>query len=193
MTEDLHHAALQAAGILLSRRPPALPVDPLAILRDCADTCVYTREAALEALDLPAADLLCDEEAVTLRVQLAGKYHYIVIYRVDGNPARMRFTLAHELGHRVLGHTGSTLAEERAADCFASHLLCPEPLMDHFRRSLADDPAAADRIAVACYVSRSCARLALRRPRADLPEDISKDLNALCGAWLAKEGTPKAE
>jgi len=42
---------------------------------------------------------------------------------------RRRFTIAHELGHCVLGHIGKGKkpngAEERAADCFAAALLAP--------------------------------------------------------------------
>lgn len=179
MTAEENRAAQLAARVLLARRTSALPVDPLAILRVCRDTRVYTREAAVEALDLPSDDLLRHEDAVTLRMPLGEKLHYVVVYRTDGNPARLRFTLAHELGHRILGHTGSTPPEERAADAFAGHLLCPEPVVRRLRALSADDRDAADRIAVACYVSRSCARLTLRRPEAELPPDVAAALDDL--------------
>lgn len=184
MTSAERQAALMAARVLLKWRTAALPVDPLAILRACRDTRVYTREAAVEELDLPPDDLLRHEDAVTLRMPVGEKVHYFVIYRVDGNPARLRFTLAHELGHRLLGHTGSTPAEENAADSFASHLLCPEPVVRRLRALSADDADAADCIAVACYVSRSCARMALRRPAAGLPPDTAAALDDLLAPSL---------
>lgn len=184
MTAAENRAALLAARVLLRWKPAALPVDPLAILRACQDTRVYTLEAAGDALGLSLHDLLRSEDAVTLRMPLGGTLHYIVIYRVDGNPARKRFTLAHELGHRLLGHTGSTPAEERAADVFASHLLCPEPVVRRLSAPSADGADPADRLAVACYVSRTCARMALRRPAADLPADVAAALDALLTPFL---------
>ena len=179
MTAGEKHAALMAARVLLRRQIKTLPVDPLALLRACPDTRVYTLEAAADAVGFPPADLLRDADAVTLRVSMGEKLHYTVIYRVDGNPARLRFTLAHELGHRLLGHTGGDAAEEREADTFASHLLCPEPVVQRLRSISADDIDAADRIAVTCYVSRSCARVTICRPDPDLPHDIAAALDDL--------------
>ena len=163
---DLRRAAAMAYRVLAARKIRQLPVDPLPILRACRDTCVYTAVEAADVLQLSsreAASLFTDADALTWRFQENGKMRYITIYRPDGNPARLRFTLAHELGHRLLNHEGSTLAEEREADCFASHLLCPEPAL----RRMADQcrKTAPERIATAFYVSRACAcTLALREP-----------------------------
>ena len=167
---DLTRAANMAARVLL-RGDGRLPVEPLPFLKACRDTRVYSLAAAVDALGMPEerlSSLLRDADAITLRMTAGDSFYYIVLYRCDGHPARLRFTLAHELGHRLLGHTGVDPAEEREADCFASHLLCPEPVL----RLFADDAAgAAERIAKACYVSYSCARVALHREPAALPPD----------------------
>lgn len=69
---------------------------------------------------------------------------YIVLYNTKHCVGRRRFTLAHELGHIVLGHLEaaafskasinnfnglSDTAIEREADWFASMLLCPFPVL----------------------------------------------------------------
>lgn len=180
---DLARAATLACRALLERRVDVLPVDPLTLLKACRNTAVYTLDAAMDALDIPETKLqalLRDMDAATYRMTTADGERYIIVYRTDGNPARLRFTLAHELGHRLLKHTGGDAAEEREADCFASHLLCPEPVL----RLLAAAPGdAADRIATACYVSRSCARASLRR----MPSLIAPEVIAEVEALLSRE------
>lgn len=159
---DLRRAAAMAYRVLAAQKVDTLPVDPLALLRACRDTCVYTLQEAADALGVSETaldQLLAASEAETWVRESTGQY--VVCYRPGGNPARLRFTLAHELGHRVLGHTGREYPAEREADCFASHLLCPEPVLQRLRERVGD--LRAERLAVACYVSTSCAKLALQR------------------------------
>ncbi|MBQ7850191.1 MAG: ImmA/IrrE family metallo-endopeptidase [Clostridia bacterium] len=118
-------------------------------------------------------------EAVTFAEHTDGGTRYIVIYKPCGNPARLRFTLAHELGHRVLGHQARELADEREADCFASHLLCPQPVMDYLCRE-GGKPTAAQ-LAGLFYVSIPCARAVLRRQRILLENELKEAMQALCG------------
>lgn len=49
----------------------------------------------------------------------------IVAYNNTKPWSRIRFSLAHELGHIVLEHTQETAANETAANAFASHVLAP--------------------------------------------------------------------
>lgn len=157
---------------LLARRVTELPVRPLPMLTACRNTRVMTVSEAAEALGMPARtleSLLNGTDAMTFR-DPAPDPRYLVVYRPDGHPARLRFTLAHELGHRILGHTGQgsdKAREEREADLFASHLLCPQPVIDRLRRRFA--PLTAETVAAACYVSLTCARLLATRPA--LPPD----------------------
>ncbi len=171
---DLRRAARMAYRVLLAQQVRSLPVDPLALLRACRGTAVYTAEAAADALAISAAEvaaLLRDADAVTFRLPDPEEDRYIILYRWDGHPARLRFTLAHELGHRLLGHTGSALAEEREADCFASHLLCPEAAVA--------DLTTAEEIAYTCYVSHTCARSVMLRPASGVEPELLLAVRAL--------------
>lgn len=57
-----------------------------------------------------------------------------IIYCNENMPlACIRFTLAHEIGHAVLGHRDEDdPAAEKEANCFARNLLCPMPIADLF-------------------------------------------------------------
>jgi len=163
---DLFRAARMAYRVIAARGITALPVHPLPILRACRDTTVMTGEEAAEQIGMRPHEFerfFDRADAFTLRQEAAGKTRYIVVYRPGGNPEHLRFTLAHELGHRLLGHTGAGQSEEREADCFASHLLCPQPYIDDMREQHGE--LCAEQIAQACYVSIACARNLARRPR----------------------------
>lgn len=165
----LTRPARLACRALLARRVTELPVQPLPMLRACRNTRVMTIAEAAEALSMHPTHLdalLAGADAFTFR-EPAPEPRYLVVYRPGGHPARLRFTLAHELGHRVLGHTSMSAREEREADLFASHLLCPQPVIDRLRRRF--DPLTAEQVAAACYVSLTCARLLATRPA--LPPD----------------------
>lgn len=161
---SLPRAARLACRVLQARHVTELPVRPLEILKACRNTTVLTYAQAAETLSLPPEDLnrlLEGADAVTFSQPLLGEMHYIVIYRPDGHPARLRFTIAHELGHRLLGHHSRTPQEEQEADLFASHLLCPQPVIARLRRRYT--PLTAETVAAVCYVSRTCARMLARR------------------------------
>ncbi len=59
-----------------------------------------------------------------MTVRYDGKY--LILYREEQSERRLTFTLAHELGHVLLGHMGEEpVKEEREANAFAASLLCP--------------------------------------------------------------------
>lgn len=162
---DLRRAERLAYRVLAASRITSLPVEPLPILRACRDTRVLTCQEAADGLNMPANqfDRLFDRtDAVTYRSGEGKQSQYLIIYQPGGNPARLRFTLAHELGHRLLGHTGADAAEEREADHFASHLLCPEPVVLRLREQQEAFPA--ELAARVFYVSPACARMLSLRP-----------------------------
>lgn len=65
---------------------------------------------------------------------------YLIVYNssLDIPRTRQRFTIAHELGHYILSHTGRTEAEEREADCFARNLLAPRQMAIYHGIDFAD-------------------------------------------------------
>lgn len=52
----------------------------------------------------------------------------IILYNGFKDECTIRFTLAHELGHIVLGHTEDDDIARCEADCFARNILCPVPV-----------------------------------------------------------------
>ena len=155
-----------AERVLERLQADRLPVRPADILRRCRRTRIYTYTQAEDALEMDPAEIeriSGGADAFTLRFEEETESSYIVCYRERGNPARLNFTLAHELGHIVLRHEGRSTAEEREADLFASCLLCPDEALDGL------DHPTADRLARLCYVSRACAEQAVRRREKDLP------------------------
>lgn len=52
---------------------------------------------------------------------------YLIIYNEQKDEPIVRFTLAHELGHIVLGHTKDNEKENKEANCYARNYLCPIP------------------------------------------------------------------
>ena len=98
----MSRAAAMAYRVLIRRGVSALPVHPLEILSACRNTVVWADVTAAERLKIPREALLrqiANAEAITFRQTIQGETRFIVVYREGGNPARLRFTLAHELGH----------------------------------------------------------------------------------------------
>ena len=55
-----------------------------------------------------------------------------IFYNDTKDYRTIKFTLAHELGHIVLGHTEDNDISQKEASCFARNLLCPVPIIDIF-------------------------------------------------------------
>lgn len=51
----------------------------------------------------------------------------------------IRFTVAHELGHIILGHAQDNGVARSEANCFARNLLCPVPLRDGYHLKTVQD------------------------------------------------------
>lgn len=97
-----------------------------------------------------------------ISVQIRGKYY--IFYRGDMTPGRIRFTVAHELGHIVLGHLeGQTHTTknreprkddepiEQMANVFASRLLAPACVLYEL------NAYTPERIAKLCDISLAAA------------------------------------
>ena len=50
-----------------------------------------------------------------------------------------KFTLAHELGHIILGHTNDNEIADKEANCFARNLLCPIQIIIGFQLETVSD------------------------------------------------------
>lgn len=65
----------------------------------------------------------------------------IVAYNTDRPEGRIRFSLMHELGHHVLGHTHHSDQNEKAANAFASYILAPRMAIHYAQCKNANDVA----------------------------------------------------
>ncbi|MGN1020558.1 MAG: ImmA/IrrE family metallo-endopeptidase [Aristaeellaceae bacterium] len=170
---DYDRAATAACRVLLRLRVERLPVRPLEMLRRCRDTYLCTFGQAAELLSLTGEELerlAAGAEAYTFRERQEGRERYVVCYRTGGNPARLNFTLAHELGHIVLRHEDAGSAAEAEADCFASHLLCPEGV------ARLEACRSAELLAQLCYISRPAAEMALARRKGHAEETLLRQV-----------------
>lgn len=104
-----------------------------------------------------------------------------VFYREGGNPKRMRWTIAHELAHLILGHLDGRVVDnpDREADALAAEILCPGAVVSacHCTDSTA--------IARLCDISVTAARL---RGRAvvGVQTDEERRLLEQCRAFVAE-------
>lgn len=55
----------------------------------------------------------------------------LILYNSISSPARLNFTIAHELGHALLKHKGSNIIYESEANFFASELLMPTAIINY--------------------------------------------------------------
>lgn len=96
--------------------------------------------------------------------------HTYIFYDSTLPVGRQRFTVAHEIGHLILGHvgpgmatvenrepTGSERAEERQANQFAARLLAPACVLHEL------GAVTADAIQDACGISRQAAEFRAQR------------------------------
>lgn len=64
---------------------------------------------------------------------------YIIYYNDFKDTTTTKFTLAHELGHIILGHTNDNEIADKEANCFARNLLCPIQIIIGFQLETVSD------------------------------------------------------
>lgn len=152
--------------ILIACRVDALPVDLNAVLRHL-DVRVYAYSRGQELLE--AAGLTEAARQVSGFTFFAGAQP-VILYNDTELPQRIRFTVAHELGHIVLGHVrpGEYTRQnrepqpgddpmEQAANRFAADLLAPACVLWGLDLHRAED------IAKVCKISIQAARYRAER------------------------------
>lgn len=137
---------------------------PVKVSRICGAYSVTLRsyeagESLIQALGLSAQCEISDG----FTVRSGGQY--LAFYNGSQTPGRVRFTIAHELGHVLLGHLGDgehtvynrepspeDAPEEHMANVFASRLLAPACVLHALRA------VTPEQIAAACDISLAAAR-----------------------------------
>lgn len=88
---------------------------------------------------------------------VGGKHVFI---NADTAYTRRRFTLAHEIGHYILGHQGAASgADERAANRFAARLLMPRPYLEQVLGNCELNIDLIQVVADGCQVSTAAAAI----------------------------------
>lgn len=141
MTPDFDRAAALAAEQLIARGINRLPVHPETVIQIMPNTVLVPYADVARIINVPRDELLVmldpAQDAVTYVMNLSDdRHYYIVAYNAQKDFARLRFTLAHELGHRLMAHTGIKPEEvrEAEADHFARHFILPRACVAMLRR-----------------------------------------------------------
>lgn len=134
MRPDYDRAATLAALTLLKLGVDSTPVYPERLIRQCKNTrlMTYAEYCMLPGVidRFPDAITYPHPEALTHVFEWNGETSWLVYYdpqMLKGD--RWKFSLAHELGHIVMHHTGRSDTEEAEADFFAAHLLLPRAII----------------------------------------------------------------
>lgn len=127
LTTEYRQAVNKAYAMRLRYAPNSLPFDPFLPISvsDHLRVCKYsTFLARCGQAGLPAP-LAREPDGFTLVQDGPKGLRCVIVYNDAQSPARQRFTLAHELGHIVLGHREDSPENDALADCFARNLLTP--------------------------------------------------------------------
>ena len=174
---DYHRAARLAYRTLLKLRIDKLPIDILGICKRCKNTMVMTFRDAEKKFDLPDGYFISNgpsESAFTNNRQIDDVSQNIILYNDDwmaNSVPRLRFTLAHELGHILMKHEGNSMMYEAEANCFAQHLLCPAPVVEALDLQ---DESKIFLFTSTFGVSRTVARIVLGNK--NLMQDVDQDM-----------------
>ncbi len=183
MKPNYDRAAKMAYKSLLSLHIDSLPIDPLLILQRCKNTAVHTYDEIMPLCQVSDRHyfkslIMEDKDAVTIRRMIGDRPIYELFYDSHAQRRRMRFTLAHELGHIVLGHHQEQPWEEKEADYFASQLLAPRPVFNALAL-YGLNTADPEFIAKTFHLSKAAAEIAARTPVHQPDNDLYKSVALL--------------
>jgi len=119
----------RAYGLLLRAGLHSLPIPVEALVRHAAPGVILASYAAYEAktgLNRAAFAASGMADGLTFRSPQGTR---VILYNEEKNEPRRRFTICHEIGHIVCGHTRHGHAEEAEANDFAAQLLMPDALL----------------------------------------------------------------
>ena len=160
MTEERKRQILSVILPYIRRNVKEVPVPVEKLCEELEGVHLVAPEQIQELFDRQTAEKFREMDAVT--VTLAGG-RKLIVYDSGKPKTRVRFSLAHELAHILLGHCDGPnpdsmeyAAMEEEANRAAGLIVCPPKLYYGF-----SDRISSRDLAEICGVSESCARLSM--------------------------------
>ena len=133
MKPDYTKAAISAAETLVKYGIKSTPVSPIKILEQMDNVIVTSFSEISDSTGIKRSELLStlgrNRDAITSVHTENGKTTYVVAYNRLLPFSVVQRALAREMAHIVLNHDDRSPENEKEADCFGMHLLCPRPLI----------------------------------------------------------------
>ena len=129
---DYAKATNAAYEALIKFKEFEFPVGTFRIFRQLDNTKLYTYEELSKRFGVSLQALVASSSNYGYNLFNINKKRYAVAYNSNKDETTVRFTLAHELGHVILGHMDDGEAENKEANCFSRNFLCPIPAVDFF-------------------------------------------------------------
>lgn len=129
---DYYRATNAAYITLLKYKEFSFPIGIFHIFKSLNNVKLYTYDQLMTRFGISSENFFPSSDYGYNICDLATQ-RYIVAYNSEKAETCIRFTLAHELGHVVLGHTKDGDKENKEANCYARNLLCPIPAIDGFK------------------------------------------------------------
>lgn len=133
MKSDLNKAATAATETLIRYSVQTTPVSPLRILEQMDNVIVISFSEVSDSTGISRSEFVSllgkNRDAITSVHSENGKKTYVVAYNRLLPFTIIQRALAREMAHIVLNHDGSSAENEKEAECFSVHLLCPRPLI----------------------------------------------------------------
>lgn len=108
----------------------SFPIDCFSVLKHYGIRTITYRETKEQNPELYKAISNYSKDAFRFRMS---------VYYNSSNPdGRIRFSLMHELGHYILGHTEECSENEDEADCFSSYMIAPRVAIEEFGFTTSD-------------------------------------------------------
>lgn len=117
-----------AVDLLLNQPSSSFIVDARNLVCDKHNIIFVSFREYCETTGQTVGDITCSCELLD-GYTVKYKDTYIVLFDETSVAQRLRFSLAHELGHILLNHSDDTDIKEKEANCFASHLLIPDCIL----------------------------------------------------------------
>lgn len=125
------------ARLLLQQRRHSLPIDPRKLQYQQNITfstfAEYSTKTRQRRQDFDRNFISKDGVTFIISQGIRGKRYLVLYNEQTTSSARIRFTLAHEIGHICLNHHNDNTPLEKQADQFAAELLMPRILVNEMK------------------------------------------------------------